>query len=140
MNSKYDEIIGLPHHVSKTRPQMPMDDRAAQFAPFDALNGYDEAIQETGRLTEDRIEQEEGALSALNAKIQVLWAHLADAPEVVFTYFRPDDRKAGGAYLTKTGRVKKLDAYERLVVLQDGTKLKMDDILDMRGELFSILV
>ena len=140
MNSKYDEIIGLPHHVSKTRPQMPMDDRAAQFAPFDALNGYDEAIQETGRLTEDRIEQEEGALTALNAKIQVLWAHLADAPEVAFTYFRPDDRKAGGAYLTKTGRVKKLDAYERLIVLQDGTKLKMDDILDMRGELFSILV
>ncbi len=129
--SKYDEIIDLPHHVSKTRPQMPMSDRAAQFAPFAALTGYDDAVEETGRLTDDRIELEESALDELNAKIQLLRENLADAPEITFTYFKPDERKAGGEYLTTTGRVKKIDDYERLIVLHDGTKLPMDDILDM---------
>ena len=139
MNSKYNEIINLPHHVSKTRPQMPMSDRAAQFAPFAALTGYDDIITEAGRLTDDKIELDESPLNELNAKIQLLRENLANALEVTFTYFKPDERKAGGAYLTATGTVKKLDDYERLIVLQDGTKLPMDDILDMEGELFSIL-
>ncbi len=139
MSNQYDEIMGLPHHVSKTRPQMPMSDRAAQFAPFAALTGYDSAIKETGRLTDDKIELEESSLNVLNAKIQLLRENLADAPEITFTYFKPDERKAGGAYLTTTGTVKKLDDYERLIVLQNGTKLPMDDILDMEGDLFSIL-
>ena len=137
--SKYDDIMSLPHHVSKTRPQMPMSDRAAQFAPFAALTGYDDAVKETGRLTEDKIELAESSLSALNAKIQLLQMHLDEAPEITFTYFRPDERKAGGAYLTTTGTIKKLDAHERLIVLHDGTKLPMDDILDMEGKLFSVL-
>ena len=139
MNSKYNEIMNLPHHVSKTRPQMPMSDRAAQFAPFAALTGYDDAVKETGRLTDDKIELEESSLNELNAKIQLLRENLADAPVITFTYFKPDERKAGGAYLTTTGTVKKLDDYERQIVLQDGTKLPMDDILDMEEELFSIL-
>ena len=139
MNSKYNEIMNLPHHVSKTRPQMAMSNRAAQFAPFAALTGYDDAVKETGRLTDDKIELEESSLNELNAKIQLLRENLADAPEITFTYFKPDNRKAGGAYLTTTGTVKKLDDYERQIVLQDGTKLPMDDILDMEGELFSIL-
>lgn len=139
MNSKYDEIMDLPHHVSKTRPQMPMSDRAAQFAPFAALTGYDDAVKETGRLTDDKIELEESSLNELNARIQLLRENLADAPEITFTYFKPDERKAGGAYLTTTGTVKKLDDYERQIVLQGGMKLPMDDILDMEGELFSIL-
>ncbi len=136
MNSKYDEIMGLPHHVSKTRSQMPMSDRAAQFAPFAALTGYDDAVKETGRLTDDKIELEENSLNELNAKIQLLRESLADKPEITFTYFKPDERKAGGAYLTTTGTVKKLDDYERLIVLQDGTKLPMDDILDINGVIF----
>ena len=139
MNSKYNEIMGLPHHVSMTRPQMPMSDRAAQFAPFAALTGYDDAVRETGRLTDNKIELEESSLSELNAKLQLLRESLADAPEITFTYFKPDERKAGGAYLTTTGTVKKIDEYERQIVLQDGTKLPMDNILDMEGELFSIL-
>ena len=139
MNSKYDEIMDLPHHVSKTRPQMPMSDRAAQFAPFAALTGYDDAVKETGRLTDDKIELEESSLNELNVKIQLLRENLADAPVITFTYFKPDERKAGGAYLTTTGTVKNLDDYERQIVLHDGTKLPMDDILDMEGELFSIL-
>lgn len=136
---KYEDIINLPHHVSKTRPQMPMSDRAAQFAPFAALTGYDDAVKETGRLTDDKIELEESSLNELNAKIQLLREKLADAPEVTFTYFRPDDRKDGGAYLTITGTVKKLDDYERQIVLQDGTKLPMDDILDISGDIFAVI-
>ena len=139
MKTKYEDIINLPHHVSKTRPQMPISDRAAQFAPFAALTGYDDAVKETGRLTDDKIELEESSLNELNAKIQLLREKLADAPEVTFTYFRPDDRKDGGAYLTITGTVKKLDDYERLLVLQDGTKVPMDDILDISGDIFAVI-
>ncbi len=139
MKTKYEDIINLPHHVSKTRPQMPMSDRAAQFAPFAALTGYDDAVKETGRLTDDKIELEESSLNELNAKIQLLREKLADAPEVTFTYFRPDDRKDGGAYLTITGTVKKLDDYERLLVLQDGTKVPIDDILDISGDIFAVI-
>ncbi|PNH18631.1 hypothetical protein B6K86_08485 [Lachnospiraceae bacterium] len=139
MKTKYEDIINLPHHVSKTRPQMPISDRAAQFAPFAALTGYDAAIKETGRLTDDKIELEESSLNELNAKIQLLREKLADAPEVTFTYFRPDDRKDGGAYLTITGTVKKLDDYERQIVLQDGTKVPIDDILDISGDIFAVI-
>ena len=131
MKSKYDEIINLPHHVSRTRPQMPMADRAAQFAPFAALTGYGDAVKETGRLTDERIELGESELDALNVKLARLREHLADAPEVTFTYFKPDERKAGGAYLTTRGVVKKIDDYERVIVLRDGTRLPLDDILDM---------
>ncbi len=136
---EYREIIDLPHHVSKTRPQMPMSDRAAQFAPFAALTGYDDAVKETGRLTDDKIELEESSLNVLNAKIQLLRENLADAPEITFTYFKPDERKVGGAYLTTTGTVKKVDDYERQIVLHDGTKLPMDDILDISGEIFGMI-
>ena len=88
MKSKYDEIMGRPHHVSKTRPQMPMSDRAAQFAPFAALTGYDSAIKETGRLTDERIELDEEALTALDMKYQLLMDAFDDAPEVTITYFK----------------------------------------------------
>ena len=116
MTGKYD-AMSLPHHVSKTRLQMAMSDRAAQFAPFAALTGYDDAVKETGRLTDDKIELEESSLNELNAKIQFLRENLADASAVTFTYFKPDERQAGGAYLTTTGTVKKLDDYERQIVL-----------------------
>ena len=139
MNGKYDEIMGLPHHISKTRPQMPMSDRASQFAPFAALTGYDAAIKETGRLTDERIELDEGALTALNMKYQLLMEALDEAPEVTITYFQPDERKAGGKYLTATGAVKKVDDFERRITMQDGTKIPMDDVLSIDGELFSSL-
>lgn len=139
MNNRYNEIINLPHHVSKTRPQMPMSDRAAQFAPFAALTGYDAAIKETGRLTDEKIEMDEEALSILNMKFQILVDSLDDEPEVTFTYFKPDERKAGGAYLEVTGTVKKVDDFERLIVMQNGTKMPMDDILNIEGEIFASL-
>ena len=139
MSGKYDDIIDLPHPEPQTHPRMPMRDRAAQFAPFAALTGYDAAIRETGRLTDARIEPDEEALTALNMKFRLLMDALGDAPEITLLVFRPDARKAGGAYLTVTGRVRKVDEYARLMTLQDGTKIPMDDILDMTGALFSPL-
>ena len=139
MNRKYNEIMGLPHHVSKARPQMPMSDRAAQFAPFAALTGYDAAIKETGRLTDERIELDVEALSALDMKYQLLMEALDEAPEVTITYFQPDERKAGGKYITATGAVKKVDDFERRITMRDGTRIPMDDVLSIDGELFSSL-
>ena len=139
MNGKYDEIMGLPHHVSKTRPQMPMSDRAAQFAPFAALTGYDAAINETGRLTDERIELDVEALSALDMKYQLLMEALDEAPEVTITYFQPDERKAGGKYVSAVGTVKKIDDFERRITMRDGTRIPMDDVLSIDGELFSSL-
>ena len=139
MNRKYDEIMGLPHHVSKTRPQMPMSDRAAQFAPFAALTGYDAAIKETGRLTDERIELDVEALSALDMKYQLLMEALDEAPEVTITYFQPDERKAGGKYVSAVGAVKKIDDFERRITMRDGTRIPMDDVLSIDGEMFSSL-
>ena len=132
MNNRYDEIVGLPHHVSKTRPQMPMSDRAAQFAPFAALTGYDSAIKETGRLTDERIELDEEALTALDRKYQLLMDTLDDAPEVTIIYFQPDERKAGGQYVSATGTVKKVDTFGRRILLQDGTRIPLDSVYDLR--------
>ena len=139
MNRKYNEIMRLPHHVSKTRPQMPMSDRAAQFAPFAALTGYDAAIKETGRLTDERIELDVEALSALDMKYQLLMEALDEAPEVTITYFQPDERKAGGKYVSAVGTVKKIDDFERRTTMRDGTRIPMDDVLSIDGELFSSL-
>ena len=139
MNGKYDEIIDLPHHVSKTRPQMAMSDRAAQFSPFAALTGYDSAIKETGRLTDEKIELGEESLTALNARYQMLMDVLAEGPEVRITYFKPDERKAGGAYVTITGAIRKIDDFEQIIIMQDGTRIPMGDVLSLEGELFSVL-
>ncbi len=139
MNNRYNEIINLPHHVSKTRPQMPISDRAAQFAPFAALTGYDSAIKETERLTDERIELDEEALSALNMRCRLLMDALDEEPKVEITYFKPDERKAGGKYISVIGTVKKVDDFERLITMQDGMKIPMDDVLSIDGELFSML-
>ena len=136
---QYKDIIALPHHVSKMRPQMPMSDRAAQFAPFAALTGYDSAIKETGRLTDERIELDEEALTALDMKYQLLMDALDEAPEVTITCFQPDERKAGGKYVSAVGAVKKIDDFERRITMQDGTRIPMDDVLSIDGEMFSSL-
>ena len=122
----FDDIINLPHHVSATRPQMSMLDRAAQFSPFAALTG-------------EKIEMDEEALNILNMKFQILVDSLDEEPEVTFTYFKPDERKAGGAYIEVTGTVKKVDDFERLIVMQNGMKIPMDDILNIEGHIFASL-
>ena len=131
MADNYNDIINLPHHVSATRPQMSMMDRAAQFSPFAALTGYDAAIKETGRLTDEKIELGEEELSILNMKFQLLMDSLDEEPEVHITYFKPDDRKAGGEYLTASGTVKKIDDFERIIFMENGTKIPMDDVLSI---------
>ena len=135
----YEDIINLPHHISATRPQMPMSDRAAQFSPFAALTGYDAAIKETGRLTDTKIELDDEGLNDLNAKFLFLVEHLKDEPEVSITYFKADERKAGGAYLEATGIVKKLDDFERMITMQDGEKISMDNILSIESVAFAAL-
>lgn len=135
----YEDIISLPHHVSTKRPPMSMQDRAAQFSPFAALTGYEDAIQETGRQTEGKIEVDEEALSSLNMKFQFLIDRMEDMPEVTLTYFKPDERKAGGVYVVVTGSVKKIDDFGRLIVMRNGTKIPMDDILSIEGEIFTAL-
>lgn len=139
MKGSYEDIINLPHHVSSTRPQMSMIDRAAQFSPFAALVGYDAAIKETGRLTDAKIELDDEGLNNLNIKLQFLLEHLDDEPEVQITYFKADERKAGGAYLEVIGIVRKLDDFERLITMKDGTKIPMDDILSIDGDVFAML-
>ncbi len=136
---KYEDIINLPHHVSSTRPQMSMIDRAAQFSPFAALTGYDAAIKETGRLTDEKIEMDEESFKALNIKFQILHDHMDEEPEVTFVYFKPDERKAGGAYLRQTGVVKKIQEFERQIVLVSGAVIPMDEVQDIEGEIFAAL-
>lgn len=134
--SAYEDIINLPHHVSKTRPQMPMSDRAAQFSPFAALTGYDAAIRETGRLTDERIELGEEEKTVLDRKQQYLADIIADQPEIAVTYLVPDEKKTGGAYITATGALKRIDAVERVLILTDGKKIRLDDIADLKSECF----
>ena len=136
---RYEDIINLPHHVSKTRPQMSMAERAAQFSPYAALTGYDAAIAETGRLTEEKAELDESSLSVLNRKFQLLADSLERSPMVTILYFRPDERKDGGACIRISGIVKKIDNYARAVIMQDGSSIPMDDILDFEGDLFEAI-
>ena len=127
-NGAYDDIIDLPHHVSATRPQMSRLDRAAQFAPFAALTGYGAAIKETARLTDERVELGEYELMELNAGIHMLMERIEEHPQVEITYFKPDERKDGGAYLTVKSRAKRLNEYERFILLEDETEIPFDDI------------
>lgn len=136
---KYDDIINLPHHTSPKRPRMSMIDRAAQFSPFAALTGYDAAVKETARLTDQRMELDEYAKAALDERLQIIQDHLSEMPEVTITYFQPDDRKAGGAYLSVTGSIKKIDAYEKCVVMIDKQKIPIEEIFGIEGNLFSSL-
>ena len=139
-NHKYDDIIGLPHHVSATRPRMSMIDRAAQFSPFQALTGYGAAIQETGRLTDRKIELSEDERIVLDMKQQILLDNIRECPDVSITYFIPDERKAGGSYVTVTGNVKKIDDYQRLLILTDRAQIPLDEIVDIESELFNNIV
>lgn len=132
----YDDIICLPHHVSAVRPQMPLADRAAQFSPFAALTGHSEAIVETARLTEEWAEPGEDEKRLLDERLRSIRDRLADRPEATFTYFRPDEKKRGGAYRSVTGSVVKIDEYERRILLEDGSVLDMDYLCAIEGALF----
>ena len=125
----YEDILHLPHHVSPVRQQMTMQERAAQFAPFAALTGHSAAIAETARQTEQRVELDEYEIDALNARLQHLAARLHERPQVSITYFQPDERKSGGSYVTAAGVVKKIDADHQRLLLVDGTRIPMEDMI-----------
>ncbi len=133
---KYDGIINLPHHTSPKRLRMSMLDRAAQFSPFAALTGYDSAIKETARLTEERIELDENEQEALDVQLQIIREHLKEKPEITVTYFQQDVRKAGGAYLSLTGNVKQIDDYEKCIVMMDKQKIPVENVISVDGEIF----
>lgn len=137
MTGKYDDMLRLPHHVSASRKPMAITARAAQFAPFAALSGYDAEVQEAGRLTDRPIEPDEYEKEALNARLQLLARHLREKWVVSLVFFQPDERKAGGAYVTRTGTVKKLYETERLLTLTDGTVIPLDDLIALEGEEFA---
>lgn len=132
---KYDDIINMPHHVSSKRQRMSMIDRAAQFSPFAALTGYDAAVKETARLTDKRIELDEYEKAALDEKLRIALENPEE--EITITYFKPDVKKDGGAYISNTGKIKKIDDYERVVVLIDGLKIPIEDITEIEGALFN---
>ena len=132
----YDDIIDLPHHVSERHPRMSMMDRAAQFAPFAALTGYDAAIKETARLTDRKIELTEEMQARLNDRMNWLQEELQNYPPVEITYFIPDDYKEGGRYHTLQGQIKRIDNVEHMLRLCDETYIHFEDILDINSELF----
>ena len=135
-NNNYEDLIGLAHHVSPTRNRMSMLDRAAQFSPFAALTGHDAAILETARLTESKIELDENEKTILNEKLQIIAEKISELPEVTITYFQPDQKKSGGEYAEVTGKVKKIDEYERCVRMVDGAEISIDLIYKIHGNLF----
>ena len=136
MNKNYDDIINLPHHVSKKRPQMSIEQRSAQFAPFAALTGYDDAVKETARRTDRRIELEEGQKEILNNKLLYILENIDTKPEITFTYFIPDNKKSGGKYIDKTGIVRKIDMIEQYIQFIDKSKININDIIEIDSELF----
>lgn len=125
---RYADIIDLPHHTSDKHPRMSAIARAAQFSPFAALTGYDAAIDETARLTDEKIELDEDSVNDINAKLQYIKDNIDDNPEITLEYFVPDEKKSGGAYLTLNDRVRIIDEYERSIVFVSGKRVMIDDI------------
>lgn len=128
---EYDDIINLPHHVSRKHPQMSIHDRAAQFAPFAALTGHGEAIAETARLTDRKIELDDYERLKLDEKLLILQEHIMEMPEVSVTYFCPDEKKEGGKYVTVTKALRKINEMERTLLMEDGMQISIEDILEV---------
>ena len=137
ISHKYDDIINLPHHVSKKHPQISLHDRAAQFSPFAALTGHKAAINETARLTDEKQILSEDVIAKLNEQLNLIKENISSNPIVTITYFVPDDRKSGGAYISNTGVVKKINEYNHTVVLTDKTVIPIEQISEMQSDIFS---
>lgn len=135
MQGDYEDIINLPHHQSDRRPHMSLYDRAAQFAPFSALTGHDDAIKETARLTDKKLELDDYDQMLLNNKMIFILNHINDQPEITVTYFIPDTNKEGGMYLDFAGNIKKFDAVQRVICFADKTEISIDDIIDIKSEI-----
>ncbi len=136
-SSRYEDMLELPHHISRERPQMAMEERAAQFSPFAALTGYGDAIRETGRLTERQLELEPDVKDRLNEKLRLLMELPSPRSEVSIVYFLPDEKKEGGSYVSVRGRVKKVDENSRQIVLENGGRIPLEAVMELDGDIFS---
>ena len=127
----YSDILHLPHHQSSKHKHMSLHDRAAQFAPFAALKGYDSEIDESARLTEKRFVLNEEQAFTLNERTHYLIEHIREQPVITVTHFVPDMRKAGGAYHEKTGALRRIDEVQHIVYFTDGTEIELDNIFEI---------
>ena len=132
MADNYNDIINNPHHTSKTRKRMSQTNRAAQFAPFAALTGYDAAIGEAARLTETKIELDDKTKEILNMKLNFLKDHIKDRPYVTITYFVPDTKKDGCAYVDYSGKIRVIDETQQTIIFTDRTTINIEMILDIK--------
>ena len=132
----YEDIVNLPRHISKVHPQATMADRAARFSPFAAISGYEDMVKEAARVTEERIDITDATKELLNEKLNMIVEFLDEEPEVTITYFEPDKKKDGGAYISITGTVKRIDEYERIVLMSDDKKIRIDEIYAIESDLF----
>lgn len=137
MKNPYEDIIHLPHHKSSKHPHMPRANRAAQFSPFAALTGHEDAVRETARVTDKRVELDEDIKASLNKKLGMIQVHMDEKPEVSIRYFQEDHLKDGGSYVKASGYVKKIDEYKGLVVMEDGREILMKDMIEIDSELFA---
>ena len=131
-NTKYEDIISLPHHISKKHKQMSMQERAAQFAPFSALTGLENAVKETARFTEKKKEIDEELKVILDNKLKIIQKQILNRPQITFTYYIPDNKKEGGKYVEVTGNVYKIDIYNEEVLLENGIIIPINEIIDIR--------
>lgn len=133
----YEDIINLPRHVSTRHPQIPIESRAAQFAPFAALTGHSEAIKETARLTDKKIELNNEAKQLLSDKLQIILENIKEEPLITITYFEYDQKKSGGKYITITEKVKKIDTINQYITLVDKRKISINEIININSNLFA---
>lgn len=140
MSRKYDDILRLPHPTSKKHPRMPVSERAAMFSPFAALSGHAGAIAETARLTDQRMELDEDTRAELDRRQAALLEHIKEQPKITVTWFCPDEKKSGGAYVVTTGKLKKVDNDAGTLKLADGLTISLDEIVDLQCELFQGLL
>ena len=129
--NNYEDIIYLNHYISMKHPRMSITNRAAQFAPFAALTGYGDAVKETARITDKRIEIDEGLKNVINEKLKLIEKDISNRPKVTITYFVYDNKKSGGKYKEKTGNVKKIDLIEQTLTMTDKTKIPIREIMDI---------
>ena len=137
MTGPYDDMLHLPQPIPATRPRMPMEKRAAQFLSFAALTGFESGIKESARLTDRRIKLGEDAIEKINRQLCILAERIAENPKITVTYFQPDEAKGGGAYVSVTGALKKMDAHEKIIVLMDGRTIAVKDVLRIESALFA---
>ena len=137
MKGKYDDIIALPYPQKSARKRMSMHDRAAQFSPFAALTGYEEAVEETARVTDEQIELAEDMKAMVDAKLGIIVSQIGTHPTVTITYFVSDERKTGGKYVTVTDKVKSIDGFEGVVRLVSKGSVEIQNIREIESEVFS---